>query len=136
MRNSTKILAASDKELMIISACLQDALISLKDASFDAKNKKFSFLATRYQWEKSDSKKGLRTHTAVAFENIDKVETANLNLPQKVSHNLSLLNISVEKEYLILTFSENVKIRLKTSQLKVKLRDEGAPWPAKVPSHL
>ena len=136
MHSPVKILASSEEELGILSACLQDALISLNNASFDIKNKKFFFLANRYQWEKSTSKKGLRTLTVVAFENIEKVETANINFKEKPAQNLSLLNIEQDKNHLLLNFAGGIKIRLHTNQLKIKLRDEGVPWPAKAPKHI
>jgi len=136
MESPTKILAASDHELMIISACLQDALVSLKNTSYDKKNKRFTLLANRYQWEKSAGRKGLRTHTAIAFDHVDAVQTNKVVANIKGLESLSLLNIAMTNDkHVILTFSEDVKIRLQITQLKIKLRDEGAPWPARAPKH-
>lgn len=135
MKKPVKIIAESEEDLKILSACLQDALIPLKEASFDTQNKKFFLLANRYQWEKSTPKDGSRTHAGVSFENVEKVETSGLNLKEDSQKKFSLLNISQEGEHVLLTFSEGGKIRLKTNQLKIKLRDDGVPWPAKTPKH-
>ena len=92
-------------------------------------------IATRFQWEKETPSQGQRSLSALSFENIEKVETKGMKLSGKPSINLSLLSLAHDQNHIVLTFSGQKHIRLKTKNIKIKVRDHGAPWPAKTPLH-
>ena len=132
-----KIMAKNPQDLDILSACLQDALIPLKEATYDKTQKRFVLLANRYKWEEDHlpQKEGSRTHAGISFENIEEAQFTGLDFLKKKSLNLSLLRIHHEEPYVYITFSKKASIRLKTTDLKIKLRDAHIPWPAKIPEH-
>jgi hypothetical protein len=75
-----KLLASSDKDLRVIAAHLQDALVSIKDIANLKKNRIFLIQLNRFMWE--DVEKGLfrknkRIRTVVKFENVTNVSFKN-----------------------------------------------------------
>ena len=138
-----KLLASSDKDLRVIAAHLQDALVSIKDIANLKKNRIFLIQLNRFMWE--DVEKGLfrknkRIRTVVKFENVTNVTSKNINL----NHDKRFLdfltiesNLLPDKSYeLNLIFSGNAIIKINAEVIDVTLDDQGSPWESKTePKH-
>jgi hypothetical protein len=138
-----KLLASSDKDLRVIAAHLQDALVSIKDIANLKKNRIFLIQLNRFMWE--DVEKGLfrknkRIRTVVKFENVTNVSSKNinLNLDKRFLDFLTIeSNLLPDKSYeLNLIFSGNAIIKINAEVIDVTLDDQGPPWESKTePKH-
>ena len=138
-----KVLASSDKDLRVIAAHLQDALVSIKDIANLKKNRIFLIQLNRFMWE--DVEKGLfrknkRIRTVVKFENVTNVSSKNinLNLDKRFLDFLTIeSNLLPDKSYeLNLIFSGNAIIKINAEVIDVTLDDQGSPWESKTePKH-
>jgi hypothetical protein len=138
-----KLLATSDKDLRVIAAYLQDAIISLKDIANLKKNRIFLIQLNRFMWEDVERgvfRKNKRIRTVLKFDNIINVLSKNINT-QKNKTFLDFLTIECkllpDKNYEIkLIFSGDAMIKIKTEVIDVTLDDQGNPWESKTePRH-
>jgi hypothetical protein len=71
-------LAAEDAEdLQILSARLQDAVLKLKDASWQPKKRRFAAVVNRLQWESGGQ---TRVRAGLHFDGVLKVQSQNVKL--------------------------------------------------------
>src|SRR4029077_1141406 len=73
-----RLRAEDAEDLAVISACLQDALVSVRDLAYDRDARIFVLVANRFRWEggvtgAAVGKPFERTLCGVAFEEIDGV---------------------------------------------------------------
>ena len=110
-----KIMAKNPQDLDILSACLQDALIPLKEATYDKTQKRFVLLANRYKWEEGHlpQKEGARTHAGISFENIEEAQFTGLDFLKKRT-SIFLCFASIMKSLMfILLFQKKRRFALK-----------------------
>ena len=138
-----KLLATSDKDLRVVAAHLQDAIVSPKDIANLEKNRIFLIQLNRFMWE--DVEKGLfrknkRIRTILKFDNIISVSSKNIHTKDQKKF-LDFLTIEsklmTDKSYEIkLIFSGNAIIKIKAEVIDVILDDQGSPWESKTaPKH-
>jgi hypothetical protein len=138
-----KLLATSDKDLRIIAAHLQDAIVSTTDIANLKKNRIFLIQLNRFMWE--DVKKGVfrknkRIRTVLKFDNVISVLSKNINI-KNLKNFLDFLTIESsllpDKSYEVkLIFSGDAVIKIKTEVIDVTLDDQGSPWESKTaPKH-
>ena len=51
-----RLRAEDDEDLAVISACLQDALVSVRDLAYDRDARTFVLVANRFRWEGADAR--------------------------------------------------------------------------------
>ena len=138
-----KLLATSEKDLRVIAAHLQDAIVSLKDVANLRKNRIFLIQLNRFMWEdveKGVFRKNKRIRTILKFDNVLSVLSQNININNK-NFFLDFLTIESillsDKSYEIkLIFSGDVVIKIKAEVVDVTLDDQGSPWESKMtPKH-
>jgi hypothetical protein len=147
-----RLKAASAEDLEVLAACLQDAVVRLRDMTWLAKERRFVFIGTRFQWERepeaplppeagedaSFAQGGplySRVHCGVAFDKVTAVKSRNLD-PKRREQLLNLLTIKSDGAAIRLIFSAGVEIRLETAGLAAYLEDLGEAWPTQWrPSH-
>jgi len=138
-----KLLATSDKDLRVIAAYLQDAIISLKDIANLKKNRIFLIQLNRFMWEdveKGVFRKNKRIRTVLKFENVTSVLSKNINLKNN-KHFLDFLtiesNLLPDKSHEVkLIFSGDGIIKIYAEVIDVTLDDQGSPWESKMtPKH-
>ena len=138
-----KLLASSDKDLRVIAAHLQDALVSIKDIANLKKNRIFLIQLNRFMWEdveKGVFRKNKRIRTVLKLDNVISVISKNIN-QNNSSRFLDFLalesNIMPDKSYEIkLIFSGDAIIKVKTEVIEVTLDDQGNFWESKTkPKH-
>ena len=136
-------MATSDKDLRVVAAHLQDAIVSPKDIANLKKNRIFLIQLNRFMWE--DVEKGLfrknkRIRTILKFDNIISVSSKNIHTKDQKKF-LDFLTIEsklmTDKSYEIkLIFSGNAIIKIKAEVIDVILDDQGSPWESKTsPKH-
>ena len=138
-----KLLATSDEDLRIVSAHLQDAIVSIQDIANLKKNRIFLIQLNRFMWEdveKGVFRKNKRIRTILKFDNVISVLSKNINI-KKNKNFLDFLtvesNLLPDKSYEIkLIFSGDAVIKIKAEVIDVTLDDQGYSWESKTqPKH-
>ena len=76
-----KLIAHSEEDLRVISAHLQDAIVSTKDIAHLKSNRIFLMQLNRFMWEdieKGVFRKNKRIRTFLKFDNVLKVSSKNV----------------------------------------------------------
>ena len=77
-----KLIGKNQDDLKVISAYLQDSIVTVKDIVFLKQNKSFIMIVNRFMWE--DAVKGVfsknkRIRCAIKFEEVLAVRSKNIN---------------------------------------------------------
>ena len=81
-----KLIARTDEDLKVISAHLQDSIVSTKDIASLKKNKIFLMQLNRFMWEdveKGVFRKNKRIRTILKFDNVLEVNSKNISQKNK-----------------------------------------------------
>ena len=138
-----KLIGKNQDDLKVISAYLQDSIVTVKDIVFLKQNKSFIMIVNRFMWE--DVEKGVfrqnkRIRCAVKFEEVIKVESKNINQKNK-NKPLECLAIKCssifDETYKIkIFFAGNSVISVISEVIDVTLQDLDQPWYVKhIPIH-
>ena len=133
-----KLIAKTDEDLKVVSAHLQDSIVSTKDIASLKKNKIFLMQLNRFMWEdveKGVFRKNKRIRTVLKFENVLEVSSKNISQKSKDKF-LDFLAIESrmmpDKNYeLKLIFSGDSVIRIIAELIEITLDDQGEPWDTK-----
>jgi hypothetical protein len=132
-----KLRAEDAEDLAVISACLQDALVAVRDLAYDPAARSFVLVANRFCWEKGGIDAGRdvafeRTLCGITFDEIDGVAYRGFHRTEE-DRILSLLAIrptpAPEGVMVGLEFAEDATIRLSASAIRCRTQDFGEPWP-------
>jgi hypothetical protein len=140
---SLKLRAEDADDLAVISAVVQDALVSVKDLTYDRAARSFMVVANRFRWENQADRANAtaafeRTLCAVTFSEVDRVSYRGFRRSDD-DRILSLLAIRPgakpgDKQgdaiaTIDLEFSGGATLRLGISAIRVRAGDVGEPWP-------
>jgi Protein of unknown function (DUF2948) len=134
-----RLRAEDADDLAVISACLQDALVSVRDLAYDREARSFMLVANRFRWEcGGDRADGAppfeRTLCGLAFYDVDSVAYRGFQRNEE-DRILSLLAILPTPEAnggpIDLEFAAGATVRLNASAIRCRLRDLGEPWPTR-----
>ena len=133
-----KLIANNSEDLKVISAHLQDSIVSTLDTANLKKNRIFLLQLSRFMWEdveKGVFRKNKRIRTVLKFENVLSVLSRNIN-PKGKERFLDFLtmesNTLQDKTYEInLIFSGDVVIKIRAEVIEITLDDQGSPWETK-----
>ncbi|HEX4185814.1 MAG TPA: DUF2948 family protein [Stellaceae bacterium] len=132
-----KLRAEDADDLAVISACLQDALVAVRDLAFVPQDHTFLMVANRFRWERaSRSARGeagyQRTLCGITFGAVIGVSYHGFRRSED-TRILSLLAIRPgrdnEDDAILLEFSDGAAIRLEVSCIFCHAQDLGEPWP-------
>ena len=130
-----RLRAEDADDLAVISAVVQDALISVKDLSYDRAGRRFTLVANRFRWEtKGNGADGEaayeRTVCAVTFEDVQGVSYRGFRRRDE-DRILSLLAIRPKETpgAIDLEFSGGATLRLAISTINIYATDLGEAWP-------
>ena len=138
-----KLIGKNKEDLKVISAYLQDSVVTVKDIVFLKQNKTFIMIANRFMWEdveKGVFRKNKRIRCAIKFDEVLKVRSKNINQKNK-SRPLECLAIecslaSNEHYKIMIFFAGDSMITIISEAIALIVRDLGKPWSAKhVPLH-
>ena len=137
------LIEKNQEDLKVISAYLQDSIVTAKDIVFLKQNRTFVMVVNRFMWEdaeKIDAGKNKRIRCAVKFEEVIKVESININQKNKnkpmecLAIECSASNDQTYKTMIF--FAGNGIITLISETIEVVLQDLGKPWSTKhIPRH-
>ena len=142
-KTGLKLIGKNKEDLKVISAYLQDSVVTVKDIVFLKQNKTFIMLANRFIWEdveKGVFRKNKRIRCAVKFEEVIEVRSQNINQKNK-NKPLECLAIKCssifENDYEIkFFFSGAITITIISEVIEATMHDIGAPWNVKhLPIH-
>ena len=138
-----KLIARTDEDLRIISAHLQDSIVSTENIASLKKNKIFLMQLNRFMWEdveKGVFRKNKRIRTILKFENVIEVNSKNINQTSKDKF-LDFLAIESnqmpDNNYeMKLVFAGDSIIKIISEVIEVTLDDQGYSWDTKnAPKH-
>ena len=138
-------LRARDKDdLQVIAACLQDALVPLREMAYMADDHRFMAAFNRFQWERVDRSGDVESLTlsqsALCIDHVDAVQYRGLD-SELDGVKFELLTIiaeplDVSAHQISLLFAGDVALRLKVNDIAITLQDFGDAWAAGVvPRH-
>ena len=139
MRNrNLKLIAKTAEDLRVISAHLQDAIVSISDIANLKKNRIFLIQLNRFMWEDVEQgvfRKNKRTRTILKFDHVTKVTSKNIDFNKKDEF-LDFLAIESNEMAdktieMNLIFSGSSIIKVITEVIEVTLDDQGEPWETK-----
>ena len=132
-----RLRAGDAEDLAVISACLQDALVSVRDLAYDRGARTFLLVANRFRWETvdADAREGAafeRILCGVAFDAVDSVAYRGFHRSEE-DRILSLLAIQAAPGpagvTIELDFAGGATIRLAAGEISCRARDFGEAWP-------
>ena len=138
-----KLIGKNQEDLKVISAYLQDSVVTVKDMVFLKNNRIFVMIVNRFMWE--DVERGVfrqnkRIRCAIKFEEIFKIKSKNIN-QKRTSKILECLainsNLNIDEIYKTkIFFSGGSVITLFAEAIDVVMHDLGKPWNVKhIPRH-
>mgnify|MGYP001498028140 FL=1 len=133
-----KLIAKTEEDIKVVSAHLQDSILSVDDIANLKKNKIFLMQLNRFMWEdveKGVFRKNKRIRTVLKFDNVLKVFSKNINQKKKDNF-LDFLAIETIKmpdnNYeMKITFAGDSIIRIIAEVIEVTLDDQGEAWDTK-----
>jgi Protein of unknown function (DUF2948) len=141
-----RLRAEDAEDLAVISACLQDALVAVRDLAYDPGARVFVLVANRFRWEDChpgtlhggpvEGGKFERILCGVTFDNVTAAAYRGFQRAEK-DRILCLLAIRLAAGAataapgltIDLDFAGQARIRLTASSLRCRVRDFGDPWP-------
>jgi hypothetical protein len=129
-----KLRAEDADDLAVISACLQDALVAVRDLAFAPEDHTFLMVANRFRWERAArAARGeagyQRTLCGITFGAVLGVAYHGFRRSED-TRILSLLAIRPGLgDRILLEFSDGATIRLEVSRILCHAQDLGEPWP-------
>jgi Protein of unknown function (DUF2948) len=131
-----KLRAEDAEDLAVISACLQDALVVVRDLAFVPEDRTFLLVANRFRWERAQraayGEAGYqRTLCGVTFGTIAGAAYTGFRRSEE-DRILCLLAIRAhdgEGKTIRLTFAGGAEIRLEVARILCVAKDLGEPWP-------
>lgn len=133
--NPLKLAATDEEDIVVLSALLQDAVVSVSEMIYLATEKRFALVAHRFRWEDAGEDKvsgGLyeRVRCGISFDKVSAVRRRHLNQSQR-GQMLDLLALEATKEYVDLLFAGGPTIRLEVESILCHAEDFGDAWPTR-----
>jgi DUF2948 family protein len=130
-KNRLRLRAEDGEDLAVISACLQDALVAVRDLAYDRDARTFVLVANRFRWEEGGAPFE-RTLCGVAFDEVDGVAYRGFQRGEedRILVLLAICRVRLPAGAAIdLEFAGAAAIRLSTATISCRAGDLGEPWP-------
>lgn len=151
MAEKLKLRAEDEEDVQVLSACLQDALVTVGDMMFQKDEQRFVFVANRFCWEDAaseglpaldDAETGYdetgddpayqRVHCGVRIETVTGVKVRGFD-PRDGDAILELLALTVEGEAdrpeIRLIFAGDAEVLLTAERVLCLMEDLDEHWP-------
>ena len=135
-----RLIALDAEDLAIMSAHLQDALVTIGDMTYLPRSKRFAAVAARFDWIAEAEGRKERCETGFHFERVLKVTRSGFS-QENPAQKLMLLSVTFDETdqpagQVTLTFSGGAAIRLDVECLEAQVQDLGPRWACKnCPTH-
>ena len=133
MAGALKLRAEDADDISVLSAILQDALVSVGEMAWLPDERRFVLVANRFRWEpQSDDKRRNfeRTLSGLRIDGVSAVQRRGFS-PRDADRILVLLAVTAEQGALNLDFAGGSSIRLEIERILCHLDDLGEPWPTR-----
>jgi hypothetical protein len=134
MSTLLKLMAEDAADLEIIGAAVQDALVRVRDISFDKKARRFAMLLNRFCWERAgEAGPYERIRSALSFEGVLGVKSRRFRTDAGEAL-AALLSVGFVPDdeppggLVRIVFAGGGEIELKVECLDALMLDMGAPW--------
>lgn len=130
-----KLAALDEEDLQVLSAHLQDAVLTVADIRFLPKEQKAIFVVNRFVWDKEADKRSKqheRRRSALAFAQVTGMKAQHIDQNAKGAV-LELLAVTFEKGEdpsgkVLLAFAGGASVELSVECIEAQLSDLGAAW--------
>jgi hypothetical protein len=135
-----RLVALDQEDLAVISAHLQDAEVRISDLAYLPHERRFAFVAQRFDWETTPNEPLRRRLTGLHFERVSRVRCRGVDRSQPDSV-LNLLGVAFEETdapsgTATLLFENGSAIQLDVECVEAQMKDLGPVWPCnKRPTH-
>lgn len=133
-----KLRAVDAEDLAVVSACLQDAIVAVADMVWEAEERRFVLVASRFCWEGCRDADGAdleRVHAGLRFDGVTAVRHRGIDRSKR-DEMLALLAMHPVDGGIHLEFAGGGTIRLEAEGILCHLQDLDEPWPTQWrPSH-
>lgn len=148
MADRLKLRALDAEDLQVVAACLQDALVAVRDMAYLPQHRRFVMLLNRFRWEdearndgrlpsrrtgdalfaEEESSRFERVHCALRVERVRAVQSKGLRRPAS-DEIVELLTIAAVPKAIELVFAGGPKVKIEVDAVRCFLEDLGEPWP-------
>ncbi|MDJ0949325.1 MAG: DUF2948 family protein [Alphaproteobacteria bacterium] len=133
MVSQLKLRAMDTDDLGVISAVLQDGLVTFGDMEFLPEEQRFVLVVNRFCWEcgretGEDPRSFERVHSGVCFNGVKSVRYRNLDRKNRANI-LELLAVKPENGLIDLLFAGRGRVRLEVERVECYVQDLDEPWP-------
>ncbi|MBM3487226.1 MAG: DUF2948 family protein [Alphaproteobacteria bacterium] len=133
MAEPLKLRATDAEDIAVLSSCMQDAVVPLRDIAWLPDERRFVLVASRFRWEEAAGERVEgriyeRVKTGFRVEDVVRVQRRGIDV-RDPGRMLSLLAIAAEDDTIELVFSGGVSIRLSVARILCQIEDIGEPWP-------
>ncbi len=130
-----KLAALDQEDLQVLSAHLQDAVLTVADIRFLPRERKAVFVMNRFVWDKEADKRSKeheRRRSALAFAQVKNMKAQNIRQDAKGAV-LELLAVTFEPGdepagRIQLAFAGGASLLLEVECIEAQLSDLGAAW--------
>lgn len=135
MSGKLKLMAEDAADLDVIAAAAQDALLAIRDLSFDKKARRFTAMINRFRWEEANERGPFeRVRSALAFESVLSVKARKLrqDAPEALASLLSVSFVPADEPpggVVHLVLAGGGEIALDVECLDAVLLDFAQSWP-------
>jgi hypothetical protein len=135
-----RLVALDQEDLAVISAHLQDAEVRVADLAYLPHERRFAFVAQRFDWETSPNEPPRRRLTGLHFERVMGVRCRGVER-DKPDTQLNLLGVTFDQTdapsgTATLLFENGSAIQLDLECVEAQMKDLGPVWPcSKRPTH-
>ncbi|HEY0145420.1 MAG TPA: DUF2948 family protein, partial [Methylovirgula sp.] len=124
-----RLIALDTEDLAIMSAHLQDSLVTVGEMAYLPRSKRFAAVAARFDWVAEAEGKKERCETGFHFERVLKVSRSGFS-QQDPTQRLMLLSVAFDEidspaGQVVLTFSGGAAIKLDVECLEAQVQDLG-----------
>jgi len=134
MAGGLKLMAEDGADLEVIAAATQDALVRVRDISYDRKARRFAATLSRFRWEGADGAGPYeRVQSVLAFESVLGVKSRHVrqDAPDALASVLSVTFMPDEEPpsgSVRILLAGGGEINLQVECLEARMMDVGAPW--------
>jgi hypothetical protein len=132
-----RLRAEDDEDLAVLSACLQDALVAVRDIVYFPAERRLAMVVNRFRWEGGQERTmgapGERVLCTVAAEGVRQVRRRGID-QAKPGHLLSILAIrrhepSEGAATVDVIFAGQAAVRIEMDRLQLRAEDVEEPYP-------
>jgi len=129
-----RLRAEDGEDLAVLSACLQDALVAVRDIAWVPEERRLILVANRFRWESGEGQ-GERVMCGVAIDEVRAVRQQGIDRG-KPGTLLSILALRPVAGAVEVQFADRAALRVEVGRLLVHIEDIREPYPtAWRPSH-